>query len=105
MCEELIESARMSADAELLARASLVMGSEIRPAVVSRALVGALEEALRALERRSPGHPLSCVVQARLAAAMQPASDATRPIAMAREAILRARTLGDETLLGFAGIG
>jgi tetratricopeptide (TPR) repeat protein len=99
VCEELIESARKGRDAELLARAALVMGSEIRPAVVSRALVGALEEALRALERQEQGHPLSCVVQARLAAAMQPSLDATRPIAMARDAIARARTLGDETRL------
>lgn len=95
LCTNLIAEARASGDGELLARAALVLGSEIRPATVDPELVAALREARgMPLEGR-----LGVRVLARLAAALQPADDPKVPIAMAKDAIAQARELGDDAVL------
>jgi len=75
----------------------LAYGAEIVAAEVDATLVALLEEARAALGESDPS--LSALVLARLAGALQPASDPNVPFALAREAIARARTLGDEVLL------
>lgn len=96
-CERVFERARSAADGGTFARSALVAGANIRPAVVDRALVTRLEEALSLLGDGDPA--LACRVEARLAAALQPHDDFMVPIVMARAAFERARGLGDELLL------
>lgn len=90
-------TARELGDPTLLARAALAYGAEIVAAEVDATLVALLEEARAALGDSDAS--LSALVLARLAGALQPASDPNVPFALAREAIARARTLGDEGLL------
>jgi hypothetical protein len=90
-------TARELGDPRLLARAALAYGAEIVAAEVDATLVALLEEARAALGDSDAS--LSALVLARLAGALQPASDPNVPFALAREAIARARTLGDEGLL------
>lgn len=105
ICEEVIDWARTNQDSELLAEAALVLGAELRPTVVDSVLVAALDEARVALETKATAMPgavpdaLVCRVLARLAAALQPAPDPLPPIAMANDAIARARRLGDDALI------
>src|SRR5678815_4004659 len=54
ICGELIEDARERADATALARAVLVLASELRPAYVDAALVALLEEARAGIADREP---------------------------------------------------
>lgn len=79
-----------------LGRAALRLGAELRPGVVDRELVRALEESLAALDGGDAA--LRCRVRARLAAALQPAPDPQGPVAMARAAIAEAEALGDPAL-------
>jgi hypothetical protein len=97
LCEEVAVAARASADAELLARAALLHGADLRPGVVDRSLVTLLEEARDALGESAPA--LGCKVLARLAAALQPATDPTVPMDMARDAIRGAKATGDDGLV------
>jgi hypothetical protein len=97
ICEELIAQARASGDAELLSRAALLHGTDVRPAVVDRAQVALLEEALAMLGDRTAA--ISCRVRARLSTAVQPASDQAVPQALARDAIASARAIGDAAAL------
>jgi hypothetical protein len=98
-CELATRAARSSGDAAGLARAALQLGVDLKPAVVSQRLVRALTEARAALQLRADSDPaLSCRVEARLAAAMQPAPDPNLPMAMARAAIERAASLADVRL-------
>jgi hypothetical protein len=97
ICDEVLAQARANGDAVTLARAALVLGAELRPAIIDEALVSALEEA-RALTNDGPVD-LRCLVLARLAAARQPAPDPRTPIAMAKEAIAQARAAGGDALL------
>ncbi len=93
-------------DPELRARAALVEGATLRPAVVDDELVTTLSRALAGLgETGNPG--LRCRLRARLAAALQPALDPMVPIQMARDAVEEARLLGESEVtlevLFFAG--
>jgi tetratricopeptide (TPR) repeat protein len=95
-CQAVMSEARSTRDPALLARAALELGAELRPAMVDRNLVEALREALAALGATDP---LAIRVKARLAAALQPASDPNAPMAVAREALAQARALGDPATL------
>ncbi|HET7545512.1 MAG TPA: AAA family ATPase [Polyangiaceae bacterium] len=95
-CELAARAARQAGDAVGLARAALQLGVDVKPAVVSQSLIQALSEARSAL---GAGHAeLSCRLQARLAAALQPADDPAVPMAMAREALALAAQSNDERL-------
>jgi hypothetical protein len=96
-CAEVTHRARAASDGRLLARAALRMGAELRPGVVDGELVSQLHEARAALGEGEAA--LGCLVDARLAAALQPAPDPLAVAASARETIERARTLGDDTLV------
>jgi hypothetical protein len=96
-CEEAVSMARASGDPELLARAALERGAMLVFAQVDVELVALLREALGGLP---PGDSaLRALVQARLAAAMQPAEEPDEPIALALEAIEIARRVGDDATL------
>lgn len=89
--------ARARDDESLLARAALELGSVLVFASVDDELVSLLREALAA---QPPGDsPLRALVQARLAAALQPAPEPEHPIAMAKAAIEMARRVGDTSTL------
>jgi hypothetical protein len=96
ICDEVASLARASHDGELLARTALTAGSELLPGAVDRSLVDLLTEALSAA---GGNEVLRSRVEARLAAALQPAADPQVPIRMARDAIARARGAGDPALL------
>jgi tetratricopeptide (TPR) repeat protein len=96
LCDALAADARNRDDSELLARAALTRGAELRPGIVVPGLVGILRASL-AMPPADQG--LVCRVRARLAAALQPAPDSRGPVTMAREAIAGARALGDPRLL------
>ena len=107
LCEDVISSSRASGDAEALARAALLHAADVRMSVIDPRQVSLLEEALRSLGDRAPA--LSCRVLARLSTALQPADDPAEPTEMAREAVRRARALGDDAtildVLHLAGLG
>ena len=87
-------------DAALVGEAALVLGTNLRPAIVDRQLVRALEDALLRLSRDAHADPaLRCRVRARLSAALQPAIDFSVPVAMARAAIDEARQIADPRLI------
>ncbi len=96
-CREAYRIAETLGDSPLMARAALVYGSAFVAGQVDPELVGLLERALATL----PGRDVETRsrVQARLAAALQPAPDPEVPMAMAREAITLARESGAETVL------
>lgn len=94
--EEVLARCRTERDPHTFARAALVMAYD-RPGVVDPRLVATLREALERLGETDPS--LRCRVLARLAAALQPAEDPRVPVDMARDAIARARAIGDETTL------
>lgn len=95
---EAAERARAAGDARLIAIAGLAIGARIRPGERRAALIALLEEARARLP--STELALHARVSARLAGALQPSSDPEMPIAMALDAIAKARALGDaETLL------
>jgi tetratricopeptide (TPR) repeat protein len=95
-CLVVLAEARAARDPALLGLAALELGAELRPAIVDAELVGSLREAL-ALDPADPA--LRCRLEARLAAALQPAQDPEVPAAMGRTAIAAARALGDPALL------
>ncbi len=97
LCRAAIDRAERAGDSIGLARAALALGASLTPAVVDKELVRALEAARAALS----GTPadLACLLDARLAAALQPASDPEVPIALGRTAVERARALGDRRIL------
>jgi tetratricopeptide (TPR) repeat protein len=95
-CQEVLTEARARGDGKLMGRAALELGAELRPGAVDAGLVGALRESL-ALDPDDP--VLRCRLEARLAAALQPADDPSGPSEMARAAIARARTLDDPALM------
>ncbi|MFW6051781.1 MAG: ATP-binding protein [Myxococcota bacterium] len=96
-CMEAASVARRLGDPELLARAALEYGSLFLYGVVDPELVSLLEEARSALGERDSG--MRARVLARLASALQPASDPTEPFALARDAIGMARRAGDDATL------
>ncbi len=107
LCADVIEAARATGDAELLARAALLQGADVRLGVVDRSQVALLEEARDLLGERAPA--LGCRVLARLATALVPAPDPNVPMNLTREAIRKARATGDEVaildVLDLAGWG
>lgn len=96
IADEVIAAARAAGDVELFGAAVLLVGKALRPGVIVRSLVSLLEEA-RAMPGKSPS--LDARLLARLAAALQPHEDPELPCAMAREAIAKARALGDDAVL------
>jgi tetratricopeptide (TPR) repeat protein len=97
---EALARGQSSEDARLVGEAALVLGTNLRPAIVDRQLVRALEDALARLSRDPQADPaLRCRVRARLSAALQPAIDFNVPVAMARIAIEEARALADPLLI------
>jgi len=94
-CRQAAEIARATGSADLLARAALAAGLLFTFGRVDGELCALLEEALAGLD----GGAYRARLLARLAGALQPASDPTIPIARAREAIALARELGDESTL------
>jgi hypothetical protein len=96
-CDDVIAAARKSGDARLLARAALTAFGELRPGIVDPEAVSALEEAGAALGKGD--EKLSCRVEARLTAALQPAKDPYAVTRRAQAAIARARATGDEALV------
>jgi tetratricopeptide (TPR) repeat protein len=97
LCDGVIRAARAGSDAKLLADATLLMGADLRPGVVDGELVALLRESIAAVGDGDA--ELGCRLEARLAAALQPALDPLEPVEMAREAIRRARDTGDERLI------
>jgi hypothetical protein len=97
-CREAAALAREIGAPELLGRAALTLGSEIVAQIVDPTLVELLREALDRLDAKKHGS-LRLRVMARLAAALQPASDQEVPTALARQAIAEARAGADRTTL------
>lgn len=97
LCDRVLARSRAEGDAQMFARATLLTGAILRPAMVDGSLVARLEEARRRLGEESPA--LARRLEARHAAALQPAIDPKVPIQMARDVIARARELDDETFL------
>jgi tetratricopeptide (TPR) repeat protein len=102
-CRRAASLARELGDGELLARAALALGAEITIGTVSELLVELLREALRMLPEAPSVSRAKAL--ARLAGALQPASDPMGPVALAREAIAMARALGDEETLRVVLLG
>jgi hypothetical protein len=92
-----LKRARELGDHELFVRAALELGRAIRPGLIDDELVAALREAQALLGETSSA--LWCRLQARLAAALQPAQEPRVPVAMAVEAVERARQLRDPQLM------
>ncbi len=90
--------ARAISDTHRLALAALARAADFSLGIVDRNLVADLEAAASALDGASEG-ALLARVEARLAAAMQPALDPQEPIARARAALRRARDADDDHAL------
>jgi hypothetical protein len=103
-CRAAAELYLARSEPEGVARAALAHGSEISLGDVDPSLVTLLETALEALGAGEPR--LRARLQARLAAARQPAPNTFEPVELARAAISLARSIGDEetlrTVLHFA---
>lgn len=96
-CRTAFVIARTLADAPLMSQVALTYGNEVTVASLDQELIDYLRECLDALPDDEVA--MRARVQARLAAAMQPAKQASVPMAMAREAIQLARTTNDERVL------
>ncbi|MDX1509003.1 MAG: hypothetical protein R3358_12030, partial [Woeseiaceae bacterium] len=96
-CRDAFEIARGIDDPQLMARAALTWGSAFVVAMISRDMIDALRLSLDALPAGDVA--LRARVQARLAAAMQPAIDPSEPMDIARDAIGMARSIDDEQSL------
>ena len=96
-CRDAFEIARGIADARLMARAALSWGSAFVVAMLDKDLISALKQSLDELPESDVA--LRARVQARLAAAMQPAIDPSEPMLLARDAIAMARSIDDEHTL------
>jgi len=97
MCKKAYGIARTLEDPELMARAALAWGSVFVVAKVDKDLISALQECLERLPEQDVA--IRARVLARLAAAMQPASDPSVPMNMARDAIKLVRTIDDDETL------
>lgn len=85
--------ARGAGDAMRMTYAALARGADFSLGVVDGGLVADLEAALERIGEAAP--TWRARLEARLAAARQPAPDPQVPVALAREAIARARATGD----------
>ncbi len=97
LCHRVADRARALRDAQLACRAALLCGSVYVFAHVDPKLVEILEMAQSLLAPSDVAQRAE--VKARLAAALQPSQFPARPIALAREAIAEARSVGDPSLL------
>jgi hypothetical protein len=97
VCRRAADLARGLEDAGLLVRAALTYGSVFVYADVDPTLVELLREALGAIDNGD--NAVRAKLQARLAAALQPASDPATAFALARDAIAMARRIGDRATL------
>ena len=96
-CRKVFATARTLEDPALMSEAALTYGTALVVAHIDKELIGMLRECLDTLPEKSTA--CRARVQARLAAALQPAIDPSGPVEMAREAIALARTLNDEDVL------
>ena len=96
-CRDVFATARTLEDAGLMSEAALTYGTALVVAHIDKELVGMLRECLAVLPEKNVAGRAR--VQARLAAALQPAVDPSGPVAMANDAITLARTLDDEDVL------
>lgn len=92
-----LTAARESQDWQLFAEAALELGRRLRPGLIDEDLVAALREALSHFDDEDS--VIGCRLLARLAAALQPAPEPQVPVAMALQAIARARRIADPDLL------
>ncbi len=92
-----LKRARAASDWPLFALAALELGRGLRPGLIDDELVVALREALAHFDDEAS--PLACRLLARLAAALQPATDPQGPIELATEAIARAERIAEPGLL------
>ena len=96
-CEQVLALALAQGNAELLARAALLHGADVRPGLRDPAQVAWLEQALAALGSAAPA--LRCRVLGRLATALQPTPQQERPMSLMRAALEQARATGDAEAL------
>ena len=96
-CREAFATARTLEDLTLMAEAALTYGNALVVAHIDKELVAMLRECLEVLP--DSNNACRARVQARLAAALQPAVDPSAPVRMALEAIALARTIDDESVL------
>jgi tetratricopeptide (TPR) repeat protein len=96
-CREAAAIARTLGDAVLGARAALAYGRVFAFGNVDPVLVGLLEDSLEVLPEGEVA--LRARLLGRLAAALQPSTNIEEPLAVARDAIRTARTLGDRKAL------
>ena len=96
-CRDVFATARALEDTGLMSGAALTYGTALVVAHIDKELVGMLRECLAVLPEKNVAGRAR--VQARLAAALQPAVDPSGPVAMANDAITLARTLDDEDVL------
>jgi tetratricopeptide (TPR) repeat protein len=96
-CREVFATTRTLEDPALMSEAALTYGTALVVGHIDKELIGMLQECLEML----PDGNDACRarVQARLAAALQPAVDPSGPVKMAHEAIALARTTDDESVL------
>lgn len=100
VCLRAAEIARRLDAPRLIGRAGLVYGEHLVFGRVDPTLVALLEEALDRVDGSEPeDRTLKPQVMARLGAALQPAVDPTRALALARGALALARATGDDRLL------
>jgi hypothetical protein len=97
LCLATFEQAKSLGLSELAGRAVLEYGRAFVVAVVDKTLIGLSEEALKLLPPSEKS--LRARLQARRAAAMQPAADPHEPIALARAAVQEARELAEPNVL------
>ena len=96
-CREGFATARTLENPSLMSEAALTYGNALVVARIDKELIGMLRECLDILPPDDAA--TRSQVQARLAAAMQPARIPSEPMQMAREAIKLARSTGDERVL------
>jgi tetratricopeptide (TPR) repeat protein len=96
-CRDAFEIAETLEQPLLMAEAALTWGGAIVVGKVDEEMIAALKASLSVL----PDSDVACrsMVQARLAAALQPAVDPSGPMEMAREAIAMARTTDDDEVI------
>ena len=97
LCSEAFSIGAAMESTGIMAQAALTYGSAFVIGRVDPVLIRLLRQSLQALGAGDNG--LRARLQARLAAALQPAADPSEPIRMAREAIALARRTGDDEAL------
>ena len=97
-CREAFGIAETLEDAPMMADAALTWGKSFVVGKVDEEMIAALETSLSVLPLADIAYRAK--VQARLAAALQPAADPTKPMDMARAAIAMARETGDSDVIG-----